>query len=222
MHYSHHEPHDAQKEITTPISTGASWRLGHSPTGGASQPASAPGVAEADDRRQGAPVDEAATEGGLQQSKREGATPPSPARPRPRPRKPKQRPAVSVRLSDSERALAEAGARAANLTLAGFLAQAGLAAARDLTGVTAAIADNRHVLQELFAARRALTQYGNLLNQAVAVLNSGADVPYLDDAIDRALTTRDRVDEAVQRFIALIDPSGPQPRPARGQYGEAA
>jgi hypothetical protein len=97
-----------------------------------------------------------------------------------------------------------------------------LAAARDLTGVTAAIADNRHVLQELFAARRALTQYGNLLNQAVAALNSGADVPYLDDAIDRALTTRDRVVEAVQRFIALIDPSGPQPRPARGQYGEAA
>ncbi|MEU1164984.1 hypothetical protein ABZ372_32410 [Streptomyces sp. NPDC005921] len=178
-------------------------------------------MAEADDRRQGAPVDQAATEGGSQQAKREGATLPSPARPRPRSRKPKQRPAVSVRLSDSERALAEAGARAANLTLAGFLAQSGLAAARDLTGVTAAIADNRHVLQELFAARRALTQYGNLLNQAVAALNSGADVPYLDDAIDWALATRDRVDEAVQQFIALIDPSSPQPQPTRGQYGEA-
>ncbi|MEU2624963.1 hypothetical protein ABZ642_43840 [Streptomyces sp. NPDC007157] len=96
--------------------------------------------------------------------------------------------------------------------------QAGSHHASDPLTSTAAGASTR----ELFAARRALTHYGNLLNQAVAALNSGADVPYLDDAIDRALTTRDRVDEAVQQFIALIDPSGPQPRPARGQYGEAA
>ncbi|MET7779752.1 hypothetical protein ABZU94_18200 [Streptomyces mirabilis] len=181
-------------------------------------------MAETVDRRQGAPVDQAATEGGPQQGEQTGPTTPSPSKPRPRsrPRKPKQRPAVSVRLSSSERALAEAGAQAANLTLAGFLAQSGLAAARDLTGVTAAIADNRHVLQELFAARRALTQYGNLLNQAVAALNAGAEVPYLDDAIERTATTRNRVDEAVQRFIALIDPSSPQPRSRRDQYGEAA
>ncbi|MDO0935001.1 mobilization protein [Streptomyces sp. DG2A-72] len=222
MHDSHHELHDAQKEINTPTSAPASWKLGHSPAGGASQPATAPGAAEADDRSQGAPVGEAATEGGPQQGEHERPAVPSPGKPRARSRKPRQRPAVSVRLSDSERALAEAGAQAASLTLAGFLAQSGLAAARDLTGVTAAIADNRHVLQELFAARRALTQYGNLLNQAAAALNSDADVPYLNDVIDQVSTTRDRVDEAVQRFIALIDPSSPQPRSARSQYGEAA
>ncbi|MFF7980180.1 hypothetical protein ACFZDK_13770 [Streptomyces sp. NPDC007901] len=179
-------------------------------------------MAETEDRRQGAPVGQGAAEGGPHQSGNRRSTAPSPGKPRPRPRKPRQRPAVSVRLSDSERSLAEAGARAANLTLAGFLAQSGLAAARDLTGVTAAIADNRHVLQELFAARRALTQYGNLLNQAVAALNSDADVPHLKDLIGRVSHTRDRTDEAVRRFIALIDPSGSDPRPTRNQYGEAA
>ncbi|MFG2719700.1 mobilization protein [Streptomyces sp. NPDC048416] len=132
-----------------------------------------------------------------------------------------------MRLSKNEKALIESGAKAAKLSTAGFLAHAGLAAARDLTRITdvaAAIADNRAILSELFAARRALTQGGNLLNQSAKALNSGGQSPRLDDDIDLMLATRTRVDAAIELFIAAIEGRSPQgqPHPARDQFGEAA
>ncbi|WP_226600134.1 plasmid mobilization protein [Streptomyces violascens] len=181
-------------------------------------------------QRQGAPDGEAATEGGSQpdeQDQPQQSAAPASGKPRRRPRQKKQRPAVSVRLSKNEKALIKSGAKAAKLSVAGFLAHAGLAAARDLTritDVTAAIADNRAVLSELFAARRALTQGGNLLNQTAKALHSGRQPTHLDDDIDRMLATRARVDDAIELFIAAIEGGNPptQPHSARDQFGEAA
>lgn len=64
---SNHELPTSQREMTTSAPSGASWRFGHSPAGGASEPAPAPGVAGSV-RRQGAPDGKAATEGGPQPS----------------------------------------------------------------------------------------------------------------------------------------------------------
>lgn len=59
----HDQPDSPASINSTTDNDGASWRLGHSPAGGVSQPASAPGVAEAA-RRQGAPGEGAGSEGG--------------------------------------------------------------------------------------------------------------------------------------------------------------
>ncbi|PJN03765.1 hypothetical protein CG740_04990 [Streptomyces sp. CB01201] len=168
------------------------------------------------------------TEGGSQPDEQaQRPQSPAPGKPRSRPRQKKQRPAVSVRLSKTEKALIESGAKAVKLSVAGFLAHAGLAAARDLTritDVTAAIADNRAILSELFAARRALTQGGNLLNQTAKALNFGGQPTQLDDDVDRMLATRTRVDTAIELFIAALEGGSPptQPHPARDQFDEAA
>jgi hypothetical protein len=76
--------------------SGASWRSGHSPAGGAPEPDPAPGVARPD-RHRGAPD---GSEGGPQPDK---ASPKSRAKSgKPRPRGKKQRTAHSVRLNEHE------------------------------------------------------------------------------------------------------------------------
>ncbi|MEU4486628.1 mobilization protein [Streptomyces purpurascens] len=65
------------------------------------------------------------------------------------------------------------------MSVAGFLAYAGLAMARDQSRTAVAIATERDVLTELFAMRRQLGWAGSNLNQAAKVLNSGGDVPHL-------------------------------------------
>ena len=152
----------------------ARWKFGHSPEGEVSEPDPAPGVT-GPDQRQGAPDGKAATEGG--------------SRPRPtrtgrskgksRPRDKKQRRAHSVRLNETEHALIQAGADTVGMSTAGFLAYSGLAMSRDQSRTAVAIATERDVLTELFAARRQLGWAGSNLNQVAKVLNTGGEVPHL-------------------------------------------
>jgi hypothetical protein len=187
MHNQHHEHLTTQQEMTTTLaSAGASWRSGHSPAGGATEPGPAPGVA-GPVRHQEAPDGKAAAEGGPQPDKtKKGKS---------RPRDKKQRPAHSVRLNERELATIQSGAEHVGMSVAGFLAYSALAAARDQSRTAAAIATERDILTALFGVRRQLGWAGSNVNQIAKALNSGADAP------DFAATLADlrRAAQAVQR-----------------------
>ncbi|MFH9071401.1 plasmid mobilization protein [Streptomyces alboflavus] len=173
-HSNNTPPHSPNESVPNSLSRGASCRFGHSPAGGVSEPVPAPGVA-GPDQRQEAQVGRAATEGGSQ---------PGPARSgrskgKSRPRDKKQRRAHSVRLNETEHALIQRGADAVGMSTAGFLAYSGLAMSRDQSRTAVAIATERDVLTELFAARRQLGWAGSNLNQVAKALNSGGEVPHL-------------------------------------------
>lgn len=172
----------------------ARWRFGHSPEGAASEPGPAPGVA-GPDRHQGAPVGKAATEGGSQpEAARTGRS-----RGQARPRDKKQRRAHSVRLNPSELALIQGGADAAGMSVAGFLAHAGMAMARDRSRTAVAIAAEHDVLTELFSMRRQLGWAGSNLNQAARILNSGGDVPNLAHVLADVHRAADAVRSAADK-----------------------
>lgn len=189
------DPSPLNPEETIAASGGASWRFGHSPVGGASEPKPAPGVADSVPR-QGARDGEAATEGGPQPSKRRG---------KPRPRASEQRIAKSVRLSEPELALASAGAAAVGMTLAGFLAHSTLAAARDLNRTAAVIATEQEVITTLFALRRQLGIANNNLNQTAKALHLGVAPEGLDDTIAAVLRTVEDIHQVTTR---MINPEG--------------
>ncbi|GAB2331713.1 plasmid mobilization protein [Streptomyces variabilis] len=192
---------NARKNGTTPepdpgsnsVSGRARWRFGHSPEGAVSEPVPAPGVA-GPDWHQGAPVGKAAAEGGSQ--------PKAALKGRARPRDKKQRRAHSVRLNPSELALIQAGADAAGMSVAGFLAYAGLAMARDQSRTAVAIATERDVLTELFAMRRQLGWAGSNLNQAAKILNSGGDVPQLTQVMADVHRAADAVRMAADKVAS--------------------
>jgi len=208
MSDEHHElPTPQQQTTTTPTPDGASWRFGHSPVGGAPEPDPAPGVA-GPVQRQGAPDGEAATEGGSQPGKASRARR-TKIKGKARPRAKKQRPAQSVRLSDHEHAIIQAGADAVGISVAGFLAHSALAATRDQSRTAATIATDRDVLTELFAMRRQLGWAGSNLNQVAKALNSGGDVPYLKEV----LADIHRAAHAAQKAVDRV---------ANRQEGEAA
>ncbi|MBK6016813.1 plasmid mobilization relaxosome protein MobC [Streptomyces sp. MBT53] len=149
-------------------------------------------------RHQGAPDGKAATEGGSQPGRVVGERR-TKIKGKARPRAKKQRPAQSVRLSDREHAVIQAGADAVGMSLAGFLAYSALAAARDQSRTAATIATERDVLTELFAMRRQLGWAGSNLNQVAKVLNSGGDVPYLKEVLGDVHSTAVAVKKAVDR-----------------------
>ncbi|MFI1814418.1 plasmid mobilization protein [Streptomyces sp. NPDC020422] len=196
MHDSHTEALTNQPLVPTdPAPGGASWRFGHSPVGGASEPVPAPGVAGTLPR-QGAREGGAAAEGGPQPVRRR--------RGKSRVRARTQRRAHSVRLSDAEHATVAAGAEAVGMSVAGFLAHSGLAAARDLDRTAAAIATRQDALTALFALRRQLGHANNNLNQAAHALNSGAYPGGLEDTI---AAVRHAVDEVRHVSARLTDPN---------------
>jgi hypothetical protein len=82
---------------------------------------------------------------------------------------------VKVRYDADEHAAVASAADHAGLTTAGYVASAALAAATDSPPPTQA--PLRELLCELLAARTALRRYAVNVNQAVAALNSGAEVP---------------------------------------------
>ncbi|MGW5680204.1 plasmid mobilization protein, partial [Streptomyces sp. NPDC003860] len=110
----------------------------------------------------------------------------------------------SVRLSDSEKLLLAAAAQRTRTSLPAFLARAGLAAARDLDHTAAAVAGQREIVTELFAARRHLGQVGNNLNQIARAINSGAQPtePQLDAVIAATQRAVQRVQDATDRLLA--------------------
>ncbi|MEU1920653.1 mobilization protein [Streptomyces albogriseolus] len=85
------------------------------------------------------------------------------------------------------------------MSVAGFLAYAGLAMARDQSRTAAAIATERDVLTELFAMRRQLGWAGSNLNQAAKILNSGGDVPQLTQVVADVHRAADAVRIAAEK-----------------------
>lgn len=166
-----------------------------------------------EDLHQGAQVLEASTEGG---SKPEGeAEPPArdaraarrekQSRVRQRPRQPRERKRQhqpNTRFNEIEFAEIRKAAARCQLSVAGFLARAALAAARDLERTAAEIADERDVITALFDSRRKLGWAGSNLNQAVKAINSGSKAPQLDAAITAVRRAADTVHEAATALIA--------------------
>lgn len=192
MHGSNHELPTVQRKMTISAPSGASWRFGHSPAGGAPEPDPAPG-ATGSVQHQGAPDGKAAAEGGPQpgRASRKGRARKGKSRPRDK----KQRPAHSVRLNEQELAIIQSGADHVGMSVAGFLAHSALASARDQSRTAAAIATERDILTALFGVRRQLGWAGSNVNQAAKALNSGADAPHFA----AALADLQRAAQAVQR-----------------------
>ncbi|WP_234425634.1 plasmid mobilization protein [Streptomyces kebangsaanensis] len=149
---------------------------------------------------------EAATEGGSQPEgkpsprKRHDAKKTSRKR-SPKPPSHKRDYVCSVRLNDDEKTQLSAAASATRTSLPAFLARSGLAAAHDLDNTAAAIAGQRELIAELFAARRHLGQVGNNLNQIARAINSGgrpAEIDAVVAAVQRAVT---RVQAATDRLL---------------------
>lgn len=82
---------------------------------------------------------------------------------------------VKVRYDDREHAALVAAAGRAGLTVAGFLAGAGLSVAGQ--GPPPSQAADRELLVELLRLRLAIRRYAVNVNQAVAALNSTGDAP---------------------------------------------
>ncbi|WP_239096652.1 plasmid mobilization relaxosome protein MobC [Streptomyces sp. SID11385] len=181
-----------QHQSSTDLSGGASCRFGHSPVGGASEPEPAPGVA-GPLPSQGAR--KAATEDGAQRGGR---------RAKARIREREQRRAHSVRLSESELAAVSTAADTVGMSVAGFLAHSGLAAARDLDRTAATIADRRDTLTALFSLQRQLGHIGNNLNQVAHALNSGV----YPTGLEATLTATRQAAEGIRRLTARM--TGPE------------
>lgn len=126
------------------------------------------------------------------------------ARARQRPRQPREKKRLrqpAVRFSDEEFVLIKSAAVRCQLSVAGFLARAALAAARDLDRTSAEIADERDLIAALFDSRRRLGWAGSNLNQAMKAINSGADAPQLDAAIAAVRRASETVHEAAAVLI---------------------
>ncbi|RPK93820.1 Bacterial mobilization protein (MobC) [Streptomyces sp. ADI98-10] len=180
----------------TPAQSEASWRFGHSPAGGASEPGPAPGVAGSD-QRQGAPDGMAATGGGSHPTTAVRKRSP---KGKSRPRDKKQRPAQSVRLNEREHTVIQAGADAVGMSVAGFLAHSALAAARDQTRTAATIAAEQDILTELFATGRKLGWAGSNLNQMAKALNSGGDIARIEGTLAAVRHAATATRAAVERI----------------------
>lgn len=162
------------------------------------------------DLHQGAQVRRASTGGGSKpgqeekpserRSRRDRAD-----RARQRPRQPREKKRLhqpNTRFNEEEFALIKSAAAQCRLSVAGFLARAALAAARDLDRTSAEIADEREVITALFESRRRLGWAGSNLNQVSKALNSGADVPQLDTALSAVQRAAETVHEAATHLIA--------------------
>ncbi|BAU88059.1 hypothetical protein SLA_7193 [Streptomyces laurentii] len=187
---------------------GASYRPRHSsPSGKRVLAKPAPGVAGAV-QHLGVLDREAATEGGSQPEKpvprRKRRAPKSASRKRsPKTDADKRVHVCSVRLNDDEKhRLAEAAA-AARTSLPAFLARSGLAAARDPERAAGAIAGERELISEMFAARRHLGHVGNNLNQMVRAIHMGDRPPdaQLNAVLDAVRRATERVQAATDKLL---------------------
>ncbi|GAA2643862.1 MobC family plasmid mobilization relaxosome protein [Streptomyces spororaveus] len=130
-------------------------------------------------------------------------------RARQRPRQPREKKRLhqpNTRFNEEEFSLIKSAAASCHLSVAGFLARAALAAARDLDRTSAEIADEREVITALFESRRRLGWAGSNLNQVSKALNSGADVPQLDATLSAVQRAAETVHEAAAQLIAQRTP----------------
>ncbi|MGW5650604.1 plasmid mobilization protein [Streptomyces humi] len=199
----------AQNGTTAEPARNSNSVLGRASWGGSVASANPAPEGGGEDLHRGAQVQEASTEGGSKpgqeekpterHSRRERA-----ARARQRPRQPRATKRLhqpNTRFNEEEFALIKSAAARCNLSVAGFLARAALAAARDLDRTSAEIADEREVITALFDSRRKLGWAGSNLNQAVKALNSGAETPQLEAAIDAVRRAAESVRDASARLI---------------------
>ncbi|ANZ14874.1 plasmid mobilization relaxosome protein MobC [Streptomyces noursei] len=150
-----------------------------------------------DSRHQGAPVAEGEADN---RAPREQPSPSQPAFPDRKPRRRTRNPSerthkTTTRLSEAEKTEITAAAKQRAVTVARFLAAAGLAAARGSTTVHA----NEQLdaaIDELAALRTALSRIGNNINQIAYVYNAGGQPR--PGELDHALTT-------LTRLLARID-----------------
>ncbi|MFD7070628.1 plasmid mobilization relaxosome protein MobC [Streptomyces sp. NPDC059913] len=124
-------------------------------------------------------------------------------KPRRRTRDPTQRTRkTTTRLSDTEKAEIATAAAQRNITVARFLAAAGLAAAR---GSTTLHTNERldTAIDELAALRTALARIGNNINQIAYVLNSGGHprAGELEHALGILTRLLARVDDAANDLV---------------------
>ncbi|WSW00540.1 MobC family plasmid mobilization relaxosome protein [Streptomyces sp. NBC_01006] len=104
-------------------------------------------------------------------------------------------------MNHDEKTLLSSAAEAACTTLPAFLARSGLAAAQDLDNTSAAIASQRDLVAELFAARRHLGNVGNNLNQVTRAINSGGHPEELDTVITAVQRAIARIQEIADRIL---------------------
>lgn len=183
-------------------SYGPSYALAPAQEGGGS-PAGPRARAHGDqpgNRHQGAPV----TGGEANCAPQSASAPPFPDRkPRRRTRNPSERTRkTTTRLSDTEKAEIAAAATQRGITVARFLAGAGLAAARGST----ALHTNEHfdtAIDELASLRTALARIGNNINQIAYVLNAGGRPRpgELDHALSVLLRLLASLDDAANNLV---------------------
>lgn len=111
-------------------------------------------------------------------------------------------------MNDTEYQRLARGAAACGMSIAAFLARAGLNAARDLDRTAAEVAGEREVVSELFALRRHLGQIGNNLNQVAKAANSGADAPHATAVLAAVERAAQRVDAFTQHYLSNENRSG--------------
>ena len=203
MHDPNHELPTAEGGMATGLNSAASC------TGSDASGIPAPGVAGIA-RRQGAPGSQAATEGGPQQGGRRQAESVSTRRQRARlPKSRKRLKQPSCRMNDTEfKRFADAAAHC-QMSNAAFLAYAADKAARDLNRTAAEIATEREIINELFAARRHLGRIHGLFNQVAKALNSGAEAPHLDAAVEATGSAARRMEDAADALLAHRDGGAP-------------
>ncbi|WP_374775020.1 MobC family plasmid mobilization relaxosome protein [Streptomyces sp. NBC_01310] len=173
MHHPHRELTTSQQQMTTGVNSPARYGVG--PSKGRSNTASAPGVAEAEPRREGAPGQEAADAAAVDQPVVRASDEAALYRvARRRSRNTKQRKMrVDVRYSLAEHTAITAEARRLNLASAHFVGAVVMAH----LGGGLALADQRtshdDLIDELAALRTEVAAIGNNVNQIAKRLNSG-------------------------------------------------
>ncbi|MEU3001338.1 MobC family plasmid mobilization relaxosome protein [Streptomyces sp. NPDC006995] len=155
-------------------------------------------------RHQGAPVTGGEADDPAHPEQSSPSTPAFPDRaPRRRSRNPSERARkTTTRLSDTEKTEITAAATQRGVTVARFLATAGLSAARG----HAAVHSNDQLdtaIDELAALRTALARIGNNINQIAFVLNSGGHprAGELEHALSTLTELLARVDDAANDLV---------------------
>ncbi|MEV7706958.1 MobC family plasmid mobilization relaxosome protein [Mesorhizobium sp. B2-3-3] len=155
-------------------------------------------------RHQGAPVTGGESD---RDDHREQPSPSTPAFPDRKPRRRSRNPSertrkTTTRLSDTEKAEIGAAAAQRGITVARFLAAAGLATAR---GSTTLHANERldSAVDELAALRTALARIGNNINQIAYVHNAGGQPRpgELDHALSVLTRSLGRLDDAANDLV---------------------
>ncbi|MFD4032066.1 plasmid mobilization relaxosome protein MobC [Streptomyces sp. NPDC058637] len=155
-------------------------------------------------RHQGAPVTGGESD---RDDHREQPSPSTPAFPDRKPRRRSRNPSertrkTTTRLSDTEKAEIVAAAAQRGITVARFLAAAGLATAR---GSTTLHANERldSAVDELAALRTALARIGNNINQIAYVHNAGGQPRpgELDHALSVLTRSLGRLDDAANDLV---------------------